>query len=73
MSSTIDARGLSCPQPVIKTLNEIKRVKKGEIMIMVDTDTAKENVIRASLTHSWAVVDTQALEGGYKIIIRRED
>ncbi len=40
MSATVDARGLSCPQPVILTMNEIKKVKKGEIVILVDTDTS---------------------------------
>ena len=34
MSATVDARGLSCPQPVILTMNEIKKVKKGEIVIL---------------------------------------
>jgi len=73
MCNTLDARGLSCPQPVIMTLNEINKVKKGEIIIMVDTDTAKENVSRASLAQGWTIVDTESTEGGYKITIRRED
>lgn len=72
MSNVIDARGLSCPQPVIMTLSEIKRTGNDEIIIMVDTDTAKENVSRTSLANGWTIVDTQASEGGYKIKIRRE-
>ncbi len=48
MSTIVEARGLSCPQPVLMTLNEIKKVNKGEIVIMVDTDTSKENVSRAA-------------------------
>ena len=48
MNNIVDARGLSCPQPVIVTMNEIKKVNKGEITIMVDTDTSKENVSRAA-------------------------
>ena len=50
MSTIVDARGLSCPQPVLLTLNEIKKVNKGEIVILVDTDTSKENVSRAATT-----------------------
>lgn len=73
MSNIIDARGLSCPQPVIMTLNKIKSIKKGEIEVMVDTDTAKENVSRASKSQGWSIIDIQECDGGYKIIIRRED
>jgi len=31
MSRIVDARGLSCPQPVLMTLEEIKKTVKGEI------------------------------------------
>jgi tRNA 2-thiouridine synthesizing protein A len=55
MSTIVDARGLSCPQPVLLTLNEIKRINKGEIEILVDTDTSKENVSRAATTQGWQV------------------
>jgi tRNA 2-thiouridine synthesizing protein A len=43
MSRTVDARGLSCPQPVLMTMDEIKKVGKGKLLILVDTDTSKEN------------------------------
>ncbi len=72
MANTIDARGLSCPQPVIMIMNEIKKVKTGEVVITVDTDTAKENVSRASLAHGWTIADTRTLKDGYEITIRKE-
>ena len=28
MSTVVDTRGLSCPQPVIMTLNEMKKITK---------------------------------------------
>ncbi|MFZ5563890.1 MAG: sulfurtransferase TusA family protein, partial [Thermodesulfobacteriota bacterium] len=40
MAATVDARGLSCPQPVILTLNEIKNGTDNEIVVLVDTDTS---------------------------------
>ncbi|HKM38805.1 MAG TPA: sulfurtransferase TusA family protein [bacterium] len=73
MSNVIDARGLSCPQPVIKTLNGIKKIKKGRIVIMVDTDTAKENVVRAAQSQGWTVADIRAEGKGYRITIERDD
>ncbi|MGI6319351.1 MAG: preprotein translocase subunit TatB [Firmicutes bacterium] len=72
MSNIVDARGLSCPQPVIMTLNTIKKVKKGDIVIVVDTDTAKENVSRAAKAQGWEVADIQPEEDGYSITIRKE-
>jgi len=47
---TIDARGLSCPQPVILAK---RAVDKGRfpIEVAVDSETSKENVTRMA-THS---------------------
>lgn len=47
MTVTVDARGLSCPQPVIlarKAINEGKL----PIEVLVDTVTSRENVRRAA-------------------------
>ena len=73
MSKIVDTRGFSCPQPVTMTLNEIKKVNKGEIVIVVDTDTAKENVSRAAQAQSWEVTAIQPEDDGYRITIRKED
>ncbi len=45
MSEIIDARGLACPQPVIKT-REALASDSGEIEVLVDNDAARENVMR---------------------------
>ena len=47
MTKTVDARGLSCPQPVILARNGIKA---GEfpIEVLVETATSRENVKRAA-------------------------
>ncbi len=72
MSNVVDTRGLSCPQPVILTLNAIKKLGKGEIVILVDTDTAKENVSRASESRGWIIADLQPEGEGYKLTIRKD-
>jgi len=72
MNKIVDARGLSCPQPVLLTLNEIKRVDKGEIVILVDTDTSKENVSRAATTQGWNVKSVELEGSGYRITISKE-
>ncbi len=35
---TLDCYGLLCPMPIIKTANEIKKLKKGEVLEVLATD-----------------------------------
>lgn len=71
MSIIVDAGGLSCPQPVLMTLNKIKEIKQGEIIVKVDTDTSKENVSRAAKSQGWEIADIQEKEGGYQLILKK--
>ncbi|MBN1570250.1 MAG: sulfurtransferase TusA family protein [Acidobacteria bacterium] len=72
MSSIVDARGLSCPQPVLMTVNEIRKVQKGEIVVLVDTDTSKENVTRAAISKGWTLKGVEPEGSGYRISISRD-
>ena len=71
MSKIVDARGLSCPQPVLLALNEIKKINKGEFTILVDTDTSKENVSRAATTQGWQV-EVNRVDEDYRLVLRKE-
>lgn len=72
MAATVDARGLSCPQPVILALDEIKQGKDKEIIVLVDTDTSKENVMRAA-TSQGCRINAVSEEGvGYRIVITKD-
>jgi TusA-related sulfurtransferase len=53
------------------TMDEIKKMSKGEIEILVDTDTSKENVSRAAVSKGWAVKDVKEEGEGYRVIIVR--
>ena len=53
MSDTIDARGYSCPQPIIMTRNGLKETKQGEVTIIVDTMTQVQNCVRAAEKLGW--------------------
>lgn len=72
MNTTVDARGFSCPQPVLMTLDEITKVDTGEIVVLVDTDTSKENVSRAATRKGWQVKDVQEEGEGYRITISKD-
>lgn len=51
----VDARGLSCPQPVIETKKAIEKTSSGEIHVLVDTMTSVMNVSRFAKNQGWTV------------------
>ena len=72
MAAIVDARGLSCPQPVIMTLDEIKKGSEKEIIVLVDTDTSKENVTRAAESQNCRVNEVSPEGEGYRITLTKE-
>jgi TusA-related sulfurtransferase len=69
MAKTVDARGLSCPQPVILAR---KAIQAGEfpIEVLVETVTSRQNVRRASERLGCQV---EVIETGdeYKLILTK--
>jgi len=59
MIDIIDARGLSCPQPVLMALDKIKSADKSEFVVIVDTETSRENILRAANSNGWKQADMQ--------------
>jgi tRNA 2-thiouridine synthesizing protein A len=45
VAHTLDAKGLSCPMPILKTKKEINKVKSGEILEVLGTDPGTRNDI----------------------------
>ncbi|MBM4141010.1 MAG: preprotein translocase subunit TatB [Nitrospira sp.] len=73
MAEHVDARGLSCPQPVILAHQKMKELGKGMLEVMVDTDTSRENVSRLARNKGWEVVETKKTEdSGYVLILKRD-
>jgi tRNA 2-thiouridine synthesizing protein A len=72
MSTNVDARGLSCPQPVLLTLEAIKKLAKGRIVVLVDNDTAKENVIRMANSQGWQLTNLQQEGIDYRLILEKD-
>jgi tRNA 2-thiouridine synthesizing protein A len=72
MSTTIDARGLSCPQPVLLTLEAMKKIATGRLTVLVDTDTSRENVRRAAASQGWQEAGIQEQDGAYQITLNKD-
>jgi TusA-related sulfurtransferase len=54
------------------TLEEITKLTKGDIEILVDTETSKENVSRAAESRKWRVEEIQEEGEGYRVKIKKE-
>ena len=61
MSETVDARGLACPQPVIKTRQAMEASE--EVVTLVDNETAERNVRRMA-EKAGATVKVERVEDG---------
>ena len=44
--STVDARGLACPQPVIATKRALDAIREGVVTTIVDNAVARENIVK---------------------------
>jgi len=53
-------------------MNEIKRAGKGEIVVLVDTDTSKENVSRAAESKGWILKSVESEGSFYRITIFKD-
>jgi len=67
MANTVDARGLSCPQPVILTRNAI-RAGDFPIEVLVETVTSRENVKRAA-EKAGCAVQVEEMGGEFKLTL----
>ncbi|MFN3763084.1 MAG: sulfurtransferase TusA family protein [Anaerolineae bacterium] len=69
MAKVVDARGLSCPQPVILAR---QAMEEGEfpIEVLVDTVTSRENVRRAA-TKAGLKVQVEAVGDEFKLTLTR--
>jgi tRNA 2-thiouridine synthesizing protein A len=67
----VDARGLSCPQPVILTRDTIKKLEKGTIEVLVDSGTARDNVTRLAQKSGWKVTLETQPGVSYRLVLSK--
>ncbi|TVS08945.1 MAG: SirA family protein [Planctomycetaceae bacterium] len=68
---TIDARGLSCPQPVLMTRQAIGGLTTGTVEILVDSVTSCENISRFAKTSGWNPITEATPTGDYRVVLER--
>ena len=55
MSGRVDARGFSCPQPVVMTRNKMKELGQGRFEVIVETGTSRDNITRLANYEGWHI------------------
>lgn len=68
---TVDARGLSCPQPALQTKQAIKTLKSGTVEVLVDSKTSRDNVSRLAQKAGWAVNAKEQSDGSFRLILSK--
>ena len=70
--STVDAKGLSCPMPIVKTAQHIKAVPTGAFIEVLATDPGSVKDFAAWARSTGNDIVAQSEEGGvYRFIIQR--
>jgi tRNA 2-thiouridine synthesizing protein A len=70
MTKEVDARGLSCPIPVVKTKQAMEKNPSDEITVWVDSRVAKENVSRLAKSKNYSVNIQVVSNDEYQLTLR---
>jgi len=69
----VDARGLSCPMPIVKTAQAIKAIPSGSLIEVLATDKGSVNDFAAwSRTTGNELVEQSVDDGVYRFVLRRK-
>jgi TusA-related sulfurtransferase len=53
VETKLDVRGLSCPEPVIRTKKTLESLSAGKLVILADNRVAAENIRRLVTSAGW--------------------
>jgi tRNA 2-thiouridine synthesizing protein A len=71
--SQVDARGLSCPMPIVKTAQAIKTIAPGSLLEVLATDAGSVKDFAAWARTTGNVLVEQSVDGGvYRFVLRRK-
>ncbi len=71
MADKIDARGLSCPQPIILTNKKMNEMGRGAFDVLVDTDTSRENISRLAQKAGWGI-EVKKVDADYCLVLTKD-
>jgi tRNA 2-thiouridine synthesizing protein A len=62
----VDARGFSCPIPVVKAKEALDKNPKEPLAVLVDNEVSKENVSRLAKSRGYSV-EIEKVEDGFRL------
>ncbi len=70
MEREIDARGLSCPQPVVLARKALMEAEPGErIKVLIDDKASVENLERFAGLNGYAIEISENEEGFWEVVV----
>ena len=73
IAQRVDAKGLSCPMPIVKTAQAMKTVAPGALIEVVATDAGSVKDFAAwAKTTGNELVESSAERGVYRFVLRRK-
>ena len=67
----LDVRGLSCPQPALRTTEMLKRLASGTVEVQLDAGTARDNVVRIAERAGWQIAERDEPDGSLRLTLRK--
>ena len=73
LSLHVDARGLSCPMPIVRTAQAIKSVPSGALLEVLATDPGSQKDFAAWSRTTGNELVEQSVDGGvFRFVLRRK-
>jgi len=73
IAQTVDAKGLSCPMPIVKTAQAIKALGSGQLVEVLATDPGSVKDFAAWSKATGNVIVEQSADGGvYRFVLRKK-
>ena len=73
IAQQVDARGLSCPMPIVKTAQAMKSVSPGALLEVLATDPGSVKDFTAWAKSTGNELVEQSVEGGvYRFVLRHK-
>lgn len=72
-STLLDARGLKCPMPIVKTAQQIKAMAPGDLLEVLATDPgAVADFAAWSRATGNSIVENSVQDGVFRFVLRRK-
>ena len=69
--TTLDVRGLSCPEPAMLVRRALGRLEHGRVTVLLDSELSRDTVARLSELSGWRVAVEEQPDGCFRLVLTR--